>query len=243
MRRLTSTAVVVLLVLLAVSCGDDAATTTAAPSTTTSATTTTTTTTTTTAPTTTTTTLPPTTTAAPGRFTAEDLPAAVLQDGDPWVLPVVGTQAFALTLDDIWPVDRFAEERAIYEAYEFQAGYFGAFQEDAALVLTGAHLFRDAQGAAAAFDLIQRSFSDVDLVAEITGLQPGSLNMAMSMGMLDIGDRSEGVVVSGPEAQVVGAIWITDNLLQFARVGMALGDGDRTAAVIALAREMAARVG
>ena len=71
----------------------------------------------------TTTTEATTTTPAPSVvFTEEDLPAAVLADGDPWVVPIVGTQQFPLILDDIWPIERFPDERPIYEAAGFEAG-------------------------------------------------------------------------------------------------------------------------
>jgi hypothetical protein len=241
--RTLITAVAGLVVLGTAACGGDTAPattagpTTTAPSTTAAVTTTA-------APTTiTTTTAVATTTTAIARFTTEDLGPAVLQDGDPWVVPIDGVEALALTLDDIWPADQFPTERAVYEEAGFVAGSFGMFTEDGALVLTGAHLFATADGAAAALAVIEESFNDLDLVARITGLAPGSLNMALSMGALEFGDATAAMILSGPEAQVVGIIWTTDNLLQFVRIGMALGDEDRSAAALDIAQAMADRLG
>jgi hypothetical protein len=182
-----------------------------------------------------------TTTAAPeAAFTAEDLPAAVLADGDPWVVPIVGTQQFPLTLDDIWPIERFPEERPIYETAGFEAGSFAAFIEEA-LVITGAHLFANATGAAIAFDLIESSFMDTELIAEITDLDPGALTSVESLESA-VGDRSAAVLATGPDFQVVGVIWIQGNLLQFVRIGMVAGDDARQAAAFELAEALAERV-
>lgn len=186
------------------------------------------------------TTLAATTTTAAAVFTADDLPAAVLADGDPWVVPIVGTQQFPLTLDDIWPIERFPEERPIYEAAGFEAGSFAAFIEEA-LVITGAHLFADAAGAAIAFDLIESSFMDTELIAEITDLDSGALTAVESLAS-SVGDRSAAVLATGPDFQVVGVIWIQGNLLQFVRIGMAAGDDARQAAAFELADALAERV-
>lgn len=191
----------------------------------------------------TTTTQPATTTAVrPEGFTAADLAAAVLHDGDPWVVPVSGVAGFDLTLDDIWPIEEFAAQRAVYVEAGFEAGYFAAFGEDDGLVITAAHLFTDAAGAGAAMDLIEESFNDLELVAQITDLAPGSLSNAELLDVADLGDRATGVMLTGPEFQVVGIIWITGNLLQFVRNGMALGDAERTAASFDLATAMADRM-
>jgi hypothetical protein len=123
------------------------------------------------------------------------------------------------------------------------AASFAAFAEDQGIVLTGAHLFADAAGASDALDLLEQSFNDLDLMARITGLDAGSLNMVLQMGDLGLGDRSVGVLLSGFNAQVVGVLWISDNLLQFVRAGMAVGDEDRTAAVLDVAHAMEDRVG
>jgi len=247
MRRRTGIAIALAATLMvAVSCGDDAApTTTAAPATTTTAAATTAAgSSTTAATTTTTTTTEPTTTLAAGRFTADDLFAAVLHDGDPWPVPVVGAEPFEITIDDIWPSAEFPSERAAYEAAGFQAASFSYFaSDDGGILLTGAHLFADAPGAEAAFDIIETSFNDFELVARITNLPPGALNMALPLRGLDFGDRAAGVMLSGPDSQVVGVIWITGNLLQFVRAGMNVGDEDRTVAALGVAQAMADRMG
>ncbi|MEX1208073.1 MAG: hypothetical protein WEE36_05590 [Acidimicrobiia bacterium] len=182
-----------------------------------------------------------TTPAPPVVFTEEDLPAAVLADGDPWVVPIVGAQQFPLTLDDIWPVERFPDERPIYEAAGFEGGSFSAFIEGAALVITGAHLFADAAGAAIALDLIESSFMDTELIAAITDLEPGSLTAVESLESA-VGDRSAAVLATGPDVQVVGVVWIQGNLLQFVRIGMVAGDDARQAATFELAEALAERV-
>ncbi|MEX0826394.1 MAG: hypothetical protein WD184_06565 [Acidimicrobiia bacterium] len=184
-----------------------------------------------------------TTTSAPPAavFTAEDLPMAVLTDGDPWVVPIVGAQQFPLTLDDIWPIENFPEERPVYEGAGFQAGSFSAFIEEGALVITGAHLFADAAGASVALDLIESSFMDTELIAAITDLEPGALTAAESLES-SVGDRSAAVLATGPDFQVVGVIWTQGNLLQFVRIGMVVGDDARQAATFDLAEAIAARV-
>jgi len=225
MTRRVTLGIVLLMAISA--CGDDSsgpATTTATATTTTTA-----------APTTT------TAAATPG-FTADDLPAAVLMDGDPWVTPIVGVMQFPLTIDDVWPAEAFPEERPIYEAAGFQEGSFAAHIEDEALVITAAHLFAESPGAGAAFELIESSFQDTDLVALITDLEPGALDTVELLDS-DLGERSAAVRVSGPEFQVVGVIWVTDNLLQFVRVGMVAGDNAREQAAFDLAAAMAARTG
>ncbi|HEX9977135.1 MAG TPA: hypothetical protein VGB41_00770 [Acidimicrobiia bacterium] len=183
-----------------------------------------------------------TTTTAAAAFTVDDLAMAILQDGDAWATPVVGTVPMELTIDDVWPAVEFPDQRAAYEGAGFLAGSFALFGEEAGIVITGAHLFSDAQGAATALDLIQSSFSDVDLVAQITGLAPGSLTTAEPLEVGDLGDAAVGVRVTGPESQVVGVVWTTGNLLQFVRAGMALGDDAREAAEISVAEAMAARM-
>jgi hypothetical protein len=173
---------------------------------------------------------------------------AVLADGDPWVVPIAGVTPIDLSIDDIWPLEgtlTFPDEHAIYANAGFVAGSFGAFSEPdgSAIVLTGAHLFEDATGAGVALDMITQSFSDTELVAAITGLAPGSLNLIFPMPLPDIGDDGSGVLLSGPAAQVIGYVWVTDNLLQFVRIGTVLGDEDRAAAAVGLARTLAARTG
>jgi hypothetical protein len=216
----------IVLLMVISACGDDSS----GPATTTTATATTSI---TAAPTTT------TAEATPG-FTAGDLPTAVLMDGDPWVAPIGGVMQFPLTIDDVWPAEAFPEERPIYEAAGFLEGSFAAFIEDEALVITAAHLFADSPGASAAFDLIESSFQDTELVALITDLEPGALD-SVELLDADFGDRSSAVRVSGPEFQVVGVIWVTDNLLQFVRVGMVAGDDAREQAAFDLAAAIAAR--
>lgn len=108
-------------------------------------------------------------------------------------------------------------------------------------MITGAHLFADAAGAAIAFDLIESSFMDTELIAEITDLDPGALTSAETLES-SLGDRSAAVLASGPDFQVVGVIWIQGNLLQFVRVGMVAGDDARQAATFVLAEALAARV-
>jgi len=215
-------------------CGDDdTATTTATAATTTIGATTT----------PSTTTQPATTTAVrPDGFTAADLEAAVLHDGDPWAVAVTGVAGFELTLDDIWPAGDYPVERAIYEGAGFETGYFAGFFEDEGVVLTGAHLFSDFAGAETAYFLIEESFSNVDLVALITNLAPGSLTTVIPLDVPTLGELATGVLVTGPEAQVVGVIWVTGNLLQFVRAGMALGDGDRSAGALAVAMALATRM-
>ena len=242
------------LALIAVACGDDnteatTATTTAPAATTTTAETTTTLppTTTTLAPTTTT--LPPTTTteAPAAAFTSADLPTAVLQDGDPWVVPVAGVVPIELTIDDIWPLEgerQFPDERAIYEEAGFEGGAFSGFADGSdGLVLTGAHLLADPDGAAAAFDVIRDSFSDLELIAIITGLPPGALTGFELIDPGDFGDQAVGVYFVGDTVQLIGVIWITGNLLQFVRAAMPLDDTDREAATFAVAQAMATRMG
>ena len=158
-------------------------------------------------------------------------------------MPVEGAEPFALTIDDIWPADAFPEERAVYEAAGFEAGSFSSFAEAGALVLTGAHSSPPPTVRRRRSPSSRASFNDFELVARITSLEPGSLNLALPLAGLEFGDRTAAVILSGPEAQVVGIIWITGNLLQFVRVGMALGDEDRTAAVLDVAQAMADRMG
>ena len=255
------------LALIAVACGDDnteattATTTAPAATTTTAETTTTLPPTTTLAPTTrtlapttttlapTTTTLPPTTTteAPAAAFTSADLPTAVLQDGDPWVVPVAGVVPIELTIDDIWPLEgerQFPDERAIYEEAGFEGGTFSGFADGSdGLVLAGAHLLADPDGAAAAFDVIRDSFSDLELIAIITGLQPGALTGFELIDSGDFGDQAVGVYFVGDTVQLIGVIWITGNLLQFVRAAMPLDDTDREAATFAVAQAMATRMG
>jgi hypothetical protein len=237
MRRIT---LLVAVLLVVAACGDDDSTvTTGASSTTTTAVTTT-------APPATTT--APTTTAAPTGFAADDLMDAVLADGDPWVVPIGGVVPIELTIDDIWPLEgalTFPTEHEVYENAGFVAGSFGAFGEPdgSAIVLTGAHLFEDQAGAAAGLTTISQSFNDAELVAAITGLEPGSLTMVFPMPVPGIGDDGSGVMLSGPNAAVIGYVWITDNLLQFVRIGTPLGDEDRAAAAVTLARAIAGRTG
>ena len=239
MVRVTRLLIVcVAMAMLAAACGDDSASTTTAPTSTTTTTAGT-----TTAPATTTTTTASTTTGAPALFTADDLPAAVLHDGDPWVVPVVGAEPFEITIDDVWPAEEFPEDRVVYENAGYVTGSFSLFAEDDGIVITGAHLFGDEAGAAAAFDLIESSFSDTELVAQITGLAPGSLTMTLTLAPPPLGDRAAGVLLTGPEVQVVGVIWTTGNLLQFVRAGMSLGDETRAAAVIDVAVAMEDRLG
>lgn len=194
-----------------------------------------------TAGTATTTTAAATTTTSARVYTADDLPNAVLNDGDPWVVPIVGSQQFPLTIDDVWPADTFPEERPIYEDAGFQGGYFAALVEDDALVITGAHLFAEATGASTALDLLESSFGDTELVAAITDLPPDSLTTVEALDS-DIGDRSTAVRISGPDFQVVGVIWTQGNLLQFVRIGMLAGDDAREAAAFALAEALAERM-
>ena len=236
MRRVRSLPALFLACAMVVTaCGDDdtASTTATTPATTTTFAITT----------PTTTTQPVTTTAVrPDGFTAADLEAAVLHDGDPWAVVVTGVAGFELTLDDVWPADQYPAERAIYEGAGFEAGYFAAFVENDGLLLTGAHLFSDFAGAETAFFLIEESFSNVDLVALITNLAPGSLTTVMPLDVPALGELATGVLVTGPEAQVVGVIWVTGNLLQFVRAGMTLGDGDRSAGALAVAMALAGRM-
>ena len=250
MRR---TILFVALVLVVGACGDDDSTvTTGASSTTTTLATTTSEATTTTQATTTTeaatTTAETTTTVAAGGYTVDILDDAVLQDGDPWVVPISGVTPVALTNDDIWPLEGELTFPAAHTAYEeagFIEGSFAFFAEpdQTALVLTGAHLFEDADGAEIGLDLLTASFSDPELMARITGLPEGSLNMLFDMAAPALGDDGYSVMLSGPEASVVGHVWITDNLLQFVRIGMPLGDEDRSAASIGLMFALAERVG
>lgn len=204
--------------------------------------------TTTTAATETTTTVAPvtTTTLAPV-FTPADLPAAVLQDGDPWVVPPAGVLPIELTINDVWPLEgelQFPSERAIYEAAGFDSGAFAAFaDETGGLVLTGAHLFADPDGAATAFDVIQESFSDLELIAAITGLPSGALTGFELIDADTFGNRAVGVSLTGDTDRVVGVIWITGNLLQFVRAAMPFDDAARVAATFAVADAMATRLG
>lgn len=233
MSRLPLLVVSLVVTVAVTACGGDTTSTTTIVSTTTTP-----------PATTATTTSVATTTAATTTVpAAADLDQAVLGNGDPWVVPIAGVTPTEITLDDIWPIDRFPTERAEYEAAGFEAASFAFFQEDGALVITAAHRFADSTGAAQALALIRQSFGDPELIASITGLAPGSLNMAFPMDGLGIGDATEGVLVSGPEAQVVGVIWTVGDTLQFVRAGMALGDEDRAAAVITLARALAERAG
>lgn len=154
-----------------------------------------------------------------------------------------------LTIDDIWPLDSetsdFSDERAIYEAGGFEAGSFAFFEEadGSGLLLTGAHLFATPEGAAAALDVIEASFSDVDLVAAITGLPAGALTAVEQSDTGLLGDRDAAVVLTGDVFQVVGYVWITGNLLQFVRASMALGDPFREEAALLVAFGMADRTG
>lgn len=228
-----------LLVMAACGDGDTGVTIGASSTTTTAAAATT-----TAAPTTTAATSP--TTTVPTVFTIDDLVDAVLADGDPWVVPIEGVTVIELNIDDIWPLEgtlTFPTEHGVYEEAGFVAGSFGAFAETdgTAIVLTGAHLFEDATGAAAGLDMITQSFNDTELVAAITGLQPGSLTMVLPMPLPNIGDAGSGVMLSGPTAAVVGYVWTTDNLLQFIRIRTPLGDEDRAAAAVTLARAIAER--
>ena len=233
--------VVVGLAMVAAACGGDSAGTTSTAPTTTTADTTTTVGTTTTAVTTTT--AATITTETPVLFTAEDLPMAVLQDGDPWAVAVVGAEPFEITIDDVWPADEFPEDRAIYEDAGYLTGSLSFLSEDDGIVITGAHLFEGETGAAAAFDLIESSFTDTELMARITGLAPGSLTVVSPLTAPDLGDRVAGVLLTGSDTQVVGVIWTTNNLLQFVRAGMVLGDEERAAAVFDVAQAMANRMG
>ncbi|MCB2225017.1 MAG: hypothetical protein KQH83_12710 [Actinobacteria bacterium] len=228
----------VALAIVAAACGDDdESATTAATTTTEAATTTAAPTTTTEAPTTTTTEAP-----SVGAFTMDDLPALVTVAGDPWVIPVADPAAQALTIDDVWPAEAFPEERQAYVDGEFLGGHFSAFVGDPnGLLLTGAHLFEGSGGADAALDLLTGSFTDTALVAAITGVEPGSLDTVEELEAPALGDRAVAVRVSGDQAQVVGILWITGNLLQFVRSAMAAGDTEREAASFAVAEAMAAR--
>jgi len=240
--------VLVTMALIAVACGDDdtASTTavTAAPPVTEAPTATA-------APTTTAappTTAPPTTTASPvAAFASAELPEAVLQDGDPWSTPPQGVAPIELTIDDIWPLEgalQFPDERAIYEEAGFVDAAFAFFADSAdGLVLTGAHLFDDAAGATAALEVLEGSFSDVELVAAITGLAPGALTEFATFYPGDLGDFAVGVRLTGDTTQVVGVVWATDNLLQFVRAAMPLDDADRDAATLAVVGAMAGRMG
>jgi len=183
-----------------------------------------------------------TTAARPDGFTAGDLPDAVLRDGDPWAIDVSGVTGFDLSIDDIWPAEQFPEQRAIYEGAGFETGRFAAFVETDGIVITAAHLFSDFAGAETAFHLIEDSFSDVDLVAAITDLAPGSLTTVTPLDVPALGELATGVLISGPEAQVVGVIWVTGDLLQFVRAGMALDDDERTAAALAVAAALEQRM-
>jgi len=246
------------LALVAVACGDDdtgvtSAATDAPAGTEASAETTTTAEATTTSAAVETTTTVPATVAAPtttaplvAAFTPADLPAAVLQDGDPWVVPLVGVVAIDLTIDNIWPLEgerQFPDEHAIYEEAGFDGGTFAGFTDGPdGLVLTGAHLFADPNGAQAAFEVILESFNDVELIAIITGLPPGALTGSEPIDPGIFGDQAVGVYFTGDTVQLVGVIWITGNLLQFVRAVMPLDDADREEATFAVAEAMAARM-
>lgn len=182
-----------------------------------------------------------TTTPAPALFTPDDLPVAVLQAGDPWVNPILGVAPQTLTLDDIWPAEPFPAQRAVYEDAGFLTASFGMALDASGSVITAAHLFADAAGAATALPLIESSFSDVDLVAAITGMPPGALESVTALEPPGLGDRGVGVLVTGPTSQVVGYVWVTGNLLQFVRVGMARGNDAGSAAALEVARAMARR--
>jgi hypothetical protein len=182
-----------------------------------------------------------TTTTAARVYSDDDLPNAVLNDGDPWVVAIVGSEQFPLTIDDVWPADVFPEQRSIYEDAGFQGGSFAALVEDDALVITGAHLFADAAGAGTALDLLESSFGETELVAAITDLPPGSLSIVEPLES-NVGDRSTAVRISGPYSQVIGVIWTQGNLLQFIRIGMAAGDDAREAAAFTLAAALADRM-
>jgi hypothetical protein len=189
-----------------------------------------------------------TTTVAPDSgFAAADLPIALLQDGDPWVVAPAGVVPIELSLDDIWPLQgalQFPDERAVYEASGFQAGAFAFFADAAdSLLITGAHLFDDSSGAAAALAVIQQSFSDPELIAAITSLPPGSLTAFELFDPGEFGDQAVGVRLTGDTTQVVGVVWITNNVLQFVRTAMPLDDAAREAASLAVATAMAARLG
>lgn len=190
---------------------------------------------------TTTTTAATTTTPPAPQFTDGDLFRAVVMDGDPWAVPVVDVIPFELTLDDIWPADVFPDERQVYVDAGFEAASFGFFGEDDGVLITGAHLFATADGADMALTVLEGSFSDTDLIAEITGLAPGALT-DFELVDVGLGDRAVGVILTGAEVQVVGIVWITGNLLQFVRAGMDLGDEDRASAAFDVAAAMAGRM-
>lgn len=245
MRRLT---VIIALVLVVAACGDDDGagpdTTDVAP-----AETTTTDVSDAAAPETTTTTAAPTTTqAAAARFTVADIPTALLQDGDPWVIDIANVVPIELSNDDIWPLDSqlsdFSDENAAYVEAGFLGGGFSAFTGDqSALVVTLAHVFEDADGAQTAFDILTASHNDLDLLPQLFGLSPGDLDTVMPLDDPGFGDDTTSLLASGPSEQVVVYIWVTGNLVQVVRVAMPLGDEDRTAAVRDIADALAERTG
>ncbi|MFH1329201.1 MAG: hypothetical protein ABIJ48_00865 [Actinomycetota bacterium] len=89
--------------------------------------------------------------------------------------------------------------------------------------------------------IIETSSNDFERAARITQLAPGSPNLMLPPPGLRSGDRTPGMLLSGPAAQVVGLLWTNENLLQFVRVGMTPDDEDRAAAGYDVAQASADR--
>jgi hypothetical protein len=235
MRRppavLLATCLLCLLATAACSGGGTTATSSTAP--TTSATTTS-------IPTTTTavtTTAPPTT-----QIGRVDLTLAVLRDGDPWPEAVVGSSFRTIGVD-------LTADPATYTAAGFQEGATSYFRWTTGsdqwgnTIATGAYRFADQAGAEAGLAALQSEFGYSPMTLALTGdLQGDALTAIAPWEVPTLGDQSTGLIGTGPEYQVLVAIWRTGTIVQYAYASMPLNDEAHSTALIALAQLLEQRV-
>jgi hypothetical protein len=235
MRRppavLFATCLLCLLATAACSGGGTTATSSTAP--TTSATTTS-------IPTTTTavtTTAPPTT-----QIGRVDLTLAVLRDGDPWPEAVVGSSFRTIGVD-------LTADPATYTAAGFQEGATSYFRWTTGsdqwgnTTATGAYRFADQAGAEAGLAALQSEFGYSPMTLALTGdLQGDALTAIAPWEVPTLGDQSTGLIGTGPEYQVLVAIWRTGTIVQYAYASMPLNDEAHSTALIALAQLLEQRV-
>jgi hypothetical protein len=203
-----------------------------------------------TAPTTsaTTTSIPTTTTAVtatalpttqPGRV---GLTLAVLRDGDPWPEAVVGSSFRTIGVD-------LTADPATYTAAGFQEGATSYFRWTTGsdqwgdTIATGAYRFADQAGAEAGLAALQSEFGYSPMTLALTGdLQGDALTAIAPWEVPTLGDQSTGLIGTGPEYQVLVAIWRTGTIVQYAYASMPLNDEAHSTALIALVQLLEQRV-
>jgi hypothetical protein len=190
-------------------------------------------------PTTVTTVTTTTSTTQPGEV---DLSLAVLRDGDPWPEAVAGSAFRAIGVD-------LTADPATYTAAGFQEGATSYFRWTTGsdqwgdTIATGAYRFADQAGAEASLAALQSEFGYSPMTLALTGdLQGDALTAIAPWEVPTLGDQSTGLIGTGPEYQVLVAIWRTGTIVQYAYASMPLNDEAHSTALIALVQLLEQRV-